>query len=697
MSTNNFWAIFLFLFQCQLLLSQTKENIVKDSTQVEELGEVIISATRAQRQLSSLPLPAQIVLSKEIQATNSLRLADILNEQTGLLTVTPISGQGEGIQLQGLDSQYTLIMIDGAPLVGRSAGTLDVSRLSVGNIKQIEVIKGASSSLYGNEALGGVINIITKSPKNGFDANFNYRGGTNNVHDIGTNISYQKDKFSITSFINRYSSNGYDLDTSDALKTVDPFENYTISTKFTYNFTQKTSLLLSGRYYYQLQDNIVSNEISGESNLNEWNTVLKLNHKYNEKWSSYFEFYATQYRAEEFLNDGVGDTFSQSDFNQLFVRPEIRATYNPTNKHSFIGGLGITHEKLDRTDFFGTPQFNSPYIYLQYDGHPTNALNVILGARFDNHSEYASQFSPKAALRYKLNSKVAVKSSLGFGFKAPDFRQLYFDFTNTGIGYTVLGYNAVSVRIPQLEADGQLTSIVVPVTEFNEELKAENSISYNLGIDYKPINPLKININLFRNDIKNLIDTRVIARKTNGQNVFSYYNVAAVYTQGLEFNATYKLNEYTNISGGYQLLYAKDKDAAQKFKEGLVNRQIEENGTVVGFVTLDESDYFGLFNRSRHMANLKVFHTFPKWKMDANVRNTFRSNYGLFDTNGNTYLDGFDEFVEGYIICDFALNKTFYEDYKLGLGIDNLFNFTDPQNISNIAGRLFYGKLNINF
>ena len=83
--------------------------------------------------------------------------------------------------------------------------------------------------------------------------------------------------------------------------------------------------------------------------------------------------------------------------------------------------------------------------------------------------------------------------------------------------------------------------------------------------------------------------------------------------------------------------------------------------------------------------------------MDANVRNTFRSNYGLFDTNGNTYLDGFDEFVEGYIICDFALNKTFYEDYKLGLGIDNLFNFTDPQNISNIAGRLFYGKLNINF
>ena len=68
---------------------------------------------------------------------------------------------GEGVQMQGLDSEYTLVLIDGVPLIGRSAGTLDLSRLSVGNIKQIEIVKGASSSLYGSEALGGVINIIT--------------------------------------------------------------------------------------------------------------------------------------------------------------------------------------------------------------------------------------------------------------------------------------------------------------------------------------------------------------------------------------------------------------------------------------------------------------------------------------------------------------------------------------------------------
>ncbi len=78
----------------------------------ENLDEVVITATRTLRQLSSLPLPAQMISKKEIKSTNSVKLIDILNEQTGLVTV-PDYGGGEGVQLQGMDSQYTLILIDG--------------------------------------------------------------------------------------------------------------------------------------------------------------------------------------------------------------------------------------------------------------------------------------------------------------------------------------------------------------------------------------------------------------------------------------------------------------------------------------------------------------------------------------------------------------------------------------------------------
>ncbi|MGK0325334.1 MAG: outer membrane receptor for ferrienterochelin and colicins [Polaribacter sp.] len=683
----------LALFFSQLVISQQEKNVLKDSAKVEILEEVIISATRTKRQLSSLPLPVQLVSKKEIQAVNSIRLSDILNEQTGLITV-PDFGGGEGIQLQGLDSQYTLILIDGVPLVGRSAGTLDLSRVSVGNIKQIEIIKGASSSLYGNEALGGVINIITENPENGIKGDVNYRGGSFGTHDASTNINYKKKKLGVNAFVNRFSSNGYDLVETDAVNTVEPFSNYTLNSKITYEFSESTKLLLSVRFYHQSQDNVASETLKGESEINESNTLLKIDHSFNEKWSSSLELYATQYKAEEFLNDNFGDSFSQSDFDQLFIRPEFRTTYKLNDNNAFIGGIGLTHERLKRTNFFGTPDFNSPYIYAQYDGNITNKLNVILGARFDDHSAYQSQLSPKGALRYKLNNKIALKGSVGYGFKTPDFRQLYFDFTNATVGYTVLGYNAVSKRIPQLDADGQLLSIEVPISNFNDGLKPESSIGYNFGIDLKPLSTLKINLNLFRNNIKNLIDTRVIARKTNGQNVFSYYNVNEVYTQGLEFNANYKLNENLTISGGYQLLYAKDIEAEQDFEDGQVFARIRPSSPSF---RLQKDDYFGLFNRSRHMANFKIFYTIPKWNLDTNLRTTYRSKYGLFDTNGNTYLDKYDDFVDGYTIWDFAINKTIYKDYKLGFGMDNIFNFNDPQNISNIAGRIIYGTININF
>ncbi|MEZ0131796.1 TonB-dependent receptor plug domain-containing protein, partial [Flavobacterium sp. LBUM151] len=86
-----------------------------------------------------------------------------------------------GVQIQGLDAAYTMILIDGVPLVGRSSGVLDLSRVSVGNIERIEIVKGASSALYGSEAMGGVINVITKRPKKDmFSGNVFYRYGTFN-------------------------------------------------------------------------------------------------------------------------------------------------------------------------------------------------------------------------------------------------------------------------------------------------------------------------------------------------------------------------------------------------------------------------------------------------------------------------------------------------------------------------------------
>ena len=173
----------VLIFALLIVFSSNGQEKQRNDSIVENvLEEVIVTGTKTIRKLSSLPLPALIITQKDLENSNSTRLSEILNEQAGLIIISDFGGS-EGIQVQGLDSQYTLILIDGLPIIGRSAGTLDINRFSTGNIKQIEIVKGASSSLYGSEAIGGVINIITKKPVEGFESDLSYYTGSNNTND----------------------------------------------------------------------------------------------------------------------------------------------------------------------------------------------------------------------------------------------------------------------------------------------------------------------------------------------------------------------------------------------------------------------------------------------------------------------------------------------------------------------------------
>jgi outer membrane receptor for ferrienterochelin and colicins len=678
---------------------------VIDSTQINNLEEVILTATRTERQLSSLPMPVTLISKKEILQSGTIRLNEILSEQTGIITVADESGF-EGIQIQGIASDYILILIDGVPLVGRSAGNFDLSRLTVGNIKQIEVVKGPSSSLYGSEALGGVINIITEKPKSEeLQGNASYRLGSFVQQDINLDIKQRFKKLRYGFFANRFSSEGYDLNPEAEGQTVNPFENYTVNGRVYYDFIDKLSLFTSTRFYDQVQDaGFTFNDVlfEGDSKEREWNAHARLDQKWNEKFTTAYEFYYTNYVANERLANPITDeVLSDSDFDQKLFRPEIRGNYAFTNAGTLTAGLGFQYDALDRTFFDERVSFNSQYVYAQYDINPIERLNVIAGARFDNHSEYSNQFSPKLAMRYKLGDAFAVKGSVGYGFKAPDFRQLYFDFTNSAVGYTVLGYNVALDKLQELQEQGQILNVLVSEDDLNNPLEAESSVGYNLGLTFKE-GKWNSELNFFRNDIKNLIDTRIIARKTNGQNIFSYVNFDEIYTTGFEINTGYKITDAINVSAGYQLLYAYDKNKQQDVEDGQVfARDPGTNQTVA----VTQSDYFGLVNRSRHNANFKVFYDIAG--IDAkgnrstianiNLRLLYRSKYAQFDTNGNGLIDSYDtSFIDGFVTANVAASKTFYTDFTLQVGANNLLDYTD-NNIPTLPGIQGYIKLNYQF
>jgi outer membrane receptor for ferrienterochelin and colicins len=306
-----------------------------DSLKTNYLEQVVVTATRSERPLSTLNMPVTVISQKQIKAIGSLRLNDVLAEQTGLAIV---NDHGQGIQIQGFNPDYTLILVDGEPLIGRTAGTLELSRLAVGNIKQIEIIKGPSSSLYGSEALAGVINIITDTPLNnrGAGGEVSTRYGTNQTTDFSGNVNVRAVKFSATLFGNHFRTGGYDLTPETFGPTVGAFQNNTLQTRLSYQFSKHTKLSLSGRYFVENQNQAFlagTRQITGAGNVTDWNLNPVLSHHFSEKFRLQARLYSTRYRTDSRLNYENATVYEETFFVQNFTRPEFQAEYyfNPRN------------------------------------------------------------------------------------------------------------------------------------------------------------------------------------------------------------------------------------------------------------------------------------------------------------------------------------------------------------------------------
>ena len=176
------------------------------------------------------------------------RLNEILDEQTGIIMAPDATiGGGLGVQIQGIASDYILILIDGVPIVGRLSGNLDLSRFAIGNIKQVEVVKGPSSALFGSEALGGVINIITDRPKTEkISGRVSHRAATFNTQNTVVSINQSKDKLGYSIFLDRLSTDGYNLVDREERQTVLPNLNYTFNSRVFKNFNKKIRVYASG-------------------------------------------------------------------------------------------------------------------------------------------------------------------------------------------------------------------------------------------------------------------------------------------------------------------------------------------------------------------------------------------------------------------------------------------------------------------
>ena len=679
----------------------------QDTVVIKPLDEVVVTATRTEKKLGNVAVPVQTISKKTIQQSGSLRLQDILKETSGIFItngggISSAGGGvfGNGVQLQGLSPDYTLILLDGEPVIGRQGGVIDLSRITAGNIRKIEIVKGPSSSLYGSEAMGGVINIITDGASHN-NVSTDLRYGRFGETDINLSSSLVKDKWGLQGFGNRNTSSGFDLDKNVVGKTIDPFRNYTAQLKAHLQLAPGTKLNFSGRYFNEVQDNFFPVKdintasdinISGDGRIRDLNLIPSLHHRFSSKVQTIFRAYFSSYEYEQQLNKEDKSSYYYDFFQQNFYKAESQTNIQ-FSKQLLSAGLGFIKEMLNTTRYAGRRSNDIQYIFLQDEWKATEKFLVVGGLRFDANSAYQSRLSPKLALQYKYGDRLRLKASYGAGFKAPDFRQLFLNFLNTAAGgYIVYGANEITVGELERGLQNGEISAILPAAYKLALLKPEISKGINVGATYATENFL-LDVNLFRNDIQNLIQNDIIAYRNNSAPVYSYFNVKSAFTQGIELNATHSLNTRWSLQGGYQFLMTADKADLQNIKEGSVFTRDDATNEVK---KLKRADYAGLPNRSAHLANAKLFYENDLNGWSGSLRTLFIGRWGTYDKEGNGVINRDDEFAQGYLLINLAIGKKI-KNLRVQAGADNILNHRDKTNLPGEPGVQPYISLSWSF
>ena len=661
---------------------------LKLQEKIGQLGEVVVAATRTDRSVENLPMPVTVIGKQQIEETGGMRLSEVLREQTGLQV---IGDHGSGLQMQGLSSDYILILLDGEPLIGRTAGNFDLDRISVSNIERIEVLRGPSSAIYGSEAMAGVINIITKTSQQKVTANLDTRYRSFNTWDVGGEIGYNKDDWNLYAYFNRYTTDGFDLNPDVIGKTQSPFSANTAQLKLGKKLN-KWDIKVFTRFYNEGSANMMEMRERGNSRLVDMtgdrldlNLNPTISFRPNENWmltlrsmSSVFE---TSMRMQ-FQEDR--ELLDNQEFRQNYHRTELQIDHQLDKKQLLTIGLGHLIESVEATRYDDNNRFDAGYIFLQHQWDPSEKWSIVTGARGDLHSQYGGRISPKISGMYAFNDKFSWQLSVGAGFKAPDFRQLLLNFNNASAGYYVFGANLVQDGIERLQAQNLVQQVLIDPAQFGT-LEAESSTAINTGFRWKISDNLLLTGNFFQNHISNLIETAPVARLTSGQNAFSYFNVSSVITRGSELDWTYRISDNLQFSLGYMFLDARDMDVLDRIDKGEIFKRDHQNRTR----RVNRSDYGGLFNRSRHSGNIKITYQEPVSGLNIALRGIYRGKFGFGDVNGNLILDDASEFARSLTSWNISISKSLQNGITVEAGGFNLLdqiNLYDPTN----PGRMLF-------
>ncbi|CAM4319208.1 TonB-dependent receptor plug domain-containing protein [Vibrio neonatus] len=539
------------LLSAQILSPQVfAEEIAVDETHV-------ITATSYEKTLSSAPASVSVITNEQLQAMPYNNLSDALVNTVGV-NIADIGLGQKGIEIRGMDTSQTLILINGrrtsraSDLIGHA--NVELKNIPVSDIERIEVIKGPMSALYGSDALGGVVNVITKSVSNEWRSIVSAHGGTTTSDgdnrfngEVQTSGALVQDKLymklSAGSYYQGLIENRYDATETD----ISGNRNQYIDTQFKGIISDSQELDVSLRYGQQQTwyDYVISSgtgvgELTRSTSSYDTLDYAVTHSGYWDNFDTTVSVYGSS--VDQTNSKTVGDANTSNKVTENIIEGQGQFY---VGQHQITLGGQWRHEDLSSADLStGGDSMSQGALFAQGDFKITESVSFLAGARIDEHSEFGENISPRAYLVYSPTENWTIKGGYGEGYKAPTIKQLSPDYLSIGSGrpFDIIG---------------------------NADLQPEKNQSYEISVEYQA-DRWSTGVTLFQNDVENLIVTQCVencqGRPTAGFTKYQYLNVEEADIKGLEWQGHLDITQSVFIDLNMTLLDAKEAQTGEKIE-----------------------------------------------------------------------------------------------------------------------------------
>ncbi len=439
-----------------------------------ELEPVVVTATHSPKALKDAPVVTRLITLHDIKITDATNIQEMLTQEIPGLEFGFAMAQETSLNMSGFGGNAVLFLVDGERLAGETMDNTDYNRLNLDNVGRIEIVKGASSALYGSNAVGGVINIISRENLEPWTANVNSRFNTfGNEWRNGASFSFNTEKWnSQTSFqhttidpidlpkahtseeiaielMKKAQGLPYDesvLNDDSNLSRLYGQKTYNIKERLIWRATDHLTLTGRGGYFFRTSERDTYNY-----HFNGYSAGLKGRYAWDYGRHLELSYAFDEYDKANFLPDGTR-THDHDYSNQQHV---VHALYNhPFGKNSLILGADYMHDYLTTYQFIDNTSHSQDNIdgYAQFDWNITDQLNVVGSVRYDYFSASSQKaFTGRLAVVYKFlrpaGSKrpeverpwMTFRANYASGFRAPTLKEMYMHFDMGNMGYMIIG------------------------------------------------------------------------------------------------------------------------------------------------------------------------------------------------------------------------------------------------------------------